>query len=102
MENVIDFTGDDASLFEQRRRVRRVRMILDLTSTLLSRDASLTHREACTLVECAERAIAELLPNFSSKFSSFVRPRLERIIQERWPAPFDDRPARRMSQELVN
>lgn len=73
------------TLFEQRRRLRRVRMIVDLTSTLISRDASITYKEARRLVDCAERAIVELLPNYKMNFDANVRPSFDRIIRERWP-----------------
>lgn len=100
MENLSAIAASDMSVFEQRRRVRRVRMILDLTSSLISSDQSISYREARSLVACAERAISELLPSFHNKFSSFVRPRLERMIQERWP--FADEPTVYRAQELVN
>lgn len=101
MEKTVSVPHEDESLFEQRRRVRRVRMILDLTSTLISRDASLTCREARCLIDCAERAVLELLPSFEEKFRTFVRPRLERIVNERWPVGVEGTGLRLVS-ELVN
>lgn len=60
-------------------------MIIDVTTALLDNDLSLSHREARTLVECAERAIGDLLPSWRDCFNSEVRPQLEGIIQRRWP-----------------
>lgn len=91
-------TNDETdSLFEARRRLRRVRMIVDLTSSLIANDSSISHREARSLVECAEKAIGELVPSYSRRFEAAVKPRLDSIIRQRWPLEeFSARP------ELVN
>ena len=68
-----------------RRRMRRVRMIVDVTTALLETDLSLSQREARTLVDCAERAISDLAPSWRSCFNNEVRPTLETIIRRRWP-----------------
>lgn len=73
------------SFFEQRRRVRRVRMIVELTSNLIQNDISLTHREARCLLQCARKAIVELIPAYNTKFDLLVAPRLNRVMRERWP-----------------
>lgn len=74
-------------------------MIVDLTTDLLRHDASLTPREARCLVECARKAIADLLPGYASQFDVMIRPRMERIIRARWA--FDERLASHQA-ELVN
>lgn len=89
------------SFFEERRRHRRVRMILDLTSNLIRHDASLTYREAICLVDCARKAITDLFPEFASRFEALVRPRLEVIIAERWPGEIVMTATPR-TRELVN
>lgn len=73
------------SAFEMRRRMRRVRMIIDITTALLESDRSLEQREACRLVDCAERAISDLVPSWRDCFNHEVRPQLEAIIRRRWP-----------------
>lgn len=86
MENRIVVEGaPQISSFEMRRRMRRVRMIVDVTTALLETDMSLSRREACSLVDCAERAISELVPSWRICFNNEVRPRLETIIHSRWP-----------------
>lgn len=65
--------------------MRRVRMIVDVTTALLDNDSSLSFREARSLVDCAERAIGELVPSWRDCFNSEVRPQLETIIRKRWP-----------------
>lgn len=73
------------TLFGERRKLRRVRMIVDLTSALISRDASISYREARCLIDCAEKAIFELLPNYQLNFERHIRPTFDRILRDRWP-----------------
>ena len=87
------------SFFEQRRRLRRVRMIVELTSNLIQNDVCLTHREARCLLQCARKAIAELIPAYNTKFDLLVAPRLNRVMRERWPIE-ESRTSRPL--ELVN
>ena len=74
-----------AALFE-RRRIRRIRMIVELTLNLISSDMTVSHREARSLVDCARKAILELVPSFEERYDRVVRPHFERVLQERWPA----------------
>ena len=60
-------------------------MIVELTSNLIQNDVSLTHREAHCLVQCARKAIAELIPAYHTKFDLLVAPRLNRVMRQRWP-----------------
>lgn len=88
------------SFFERRRRVRRVRMIVDVTATLIGRDDSMTYREASSLVLCARKAILELMPHYEDQFERVIRPRFEKLIQRRWPLEHSDR--RDVATEMVN
>jgi hypothetical protein len=77
-------TEPDSALFE-RRRVRRVRMIAELTLNLISSDRTASHREARCLVDCARKAIIELVPGFEGRYERIVRPYFDRVLQQRWP-----------------
>lgn len=77
-------TESDSALFE-RRRVRRVRMIAELTLNLISSDRTASHREARCLVDCARKAILELVPGFEGRYERIVRPYFDRVLQQRWP-----------------
>jgi len=72
--------------FDGRRRYRRARMIVDLTTHLIRHDDSLTHREARCLIECARKAMSSISPELCHDFNSRVAPSLEKIIVERWPS----------------
>jgi|GEM_PF-3075167 len=93
-------SGEDfLSIFEQRRRLRRAKVIVDLTSEMIRNEPSLTYREAVSLIDCARRAVGELSPAYGSRFANRVAPVLERVVRDRWPAeePFVNR-----AFELVN
>lgn len=73
------------SAYFDRRRVRRVRMIVELTLNLISSDRTVSHREARTLVDCARKAILDIFPGFESRYERVVQPHFDRILQQRWP-----------------
>ena len=73
------------SAFFERRRLRRVRMIVELTLNLISSDRTVSHREARCLVECARKAILDLFPGFEERYMQVVEPHFMRVLQQRWP-----------------
>jgi len=73
------------SAFFERRRLRRVRMIVELTLNLISSDRTVSHREARCLVECARKAILELFPGFEERYMRVVEPSFILVLQQRWP-----------------
>ena len=73
------------SAFFERRRLRRIRMIIELTHNLISSDRTVSHREARCLVNCARKAILDLYPGFDERYERVVRPHFDRVLHERWP-----------------
>jgi hypothetical protein len=73
------------STFIDRRRLRRVKMIAELTLNLISSDRTVAHREARCLVECARKAILDLFPGFEARYQRIVEPHFLRVLQQRWP-----------------
>ncbi len=69
---------------EEQRRIRRLRVLVDLTTSVLYQDASLTLEEARQLVEGTENAILKMFPDKQQTFDIVLRPRFERILLERW------------------
>jgi hypothetical protein len=78
-------TEEVRSAFFERRRIRRIRMIVELTLNLISSDRTSSHREARSLVECARKAILELYPGFENRYELIIQPHFERVLQQRWP-----------------
>jgi hypothetical protein len=73
------------SAFFERRRLRRIRMIVELTHNLISTDYTVSYREARCLVHCARKAILDLFPAFEEKYDRIVRPHFGRVLHARWP-----------------
>ena len=71
--------------FVERRRLRRIRMIVELTHNLISADMTVSCREARCLVQCARKAILDLHPHFEERFERVIRPHFERVLAQRWP-----------------
>jgi hypothetical protein len=81
----IDPSTEVRSAFYERRRLRRIRMIVELTLNLISTDVTVTHREACCLINCARKAILDLHPSFEMRYERIIAPHFESILAQRWP-----------------
>ena len=81
-----DCQAEPRSAFLERRRLRRIRMIVELTHNLISSDMTVSQREARCLVDCARKAIIELHPGFAERYERVVRPHFQRVLASRWPA----------------
>jgi len=81
----MESTRDAGSAYVERRKMRRIRMIVELTHNLISSDMTVSHREARCLVDCARKAILELDPDFTERYERIVRPHFERVLASRWP-----------------
>lgn len=73
------------SAFFERRRLRRIRMIVEMTHDMIAGDRTVSPREARCLVTCARKAILDLYPGFAERYDRVVRPHFERMLHERWP-----------------
>ena len=94
-----EFTSDSGSAFIERRKLRRIRMIVELTHNLISSDMTVSHREARCLVDCARKAIMELDHSFGDRYERIVQPHFDRVLQQRWP---DEELSFSDPRELVN
>jgi len=81
----IDSAVEVRSTFFERRKLRRIRMIVELTLNLIGTDVTVSHREARCLVRCARKAILDLHPGFAQRYERSIRPYFERMLAERWP-----------------
>jgi hypothetical protein len=75
---------DEAALAEERARYRKLQIMIAATAALLEQDRSLTLREGMALVSQARRAAELLFPGKGPTFDLIYRPRLLRIIEERF------------------
>ncbi len=74
-------------LREEEQRVRRLRLLVDVTAQVLAEDTNLTFCEALRLIDAARTASMRLFPDKEQTFDLVIRPRLERIVLERFRIP---------------
>jgi hypothetical protein len=68
----------------ERRQRRRVRLMVDLTAACLYQDRSLRPGDAMRMIHGLRRAVLVLFPDCGRTFDLVIRPRLARILAERW------------------
>lgn len=66
------------------RRIRRGRLLTDLTLALIQTQPGLTLDRAYLMVDGLRRRLARLFPGRESVFDLVIRPRLERAIRCRF------------------
>ncbi|MFI5143591.1 MAG: hypothetical protein ACHQHM_06155 [Thermoanaerobaculales bacterium] len=67
--------------------MRRLRLLVDVTAQVLAEDDKLTLCEALRLIEAARTASLRMFPDKGDTFELVIRPRLERIVLERFRIP---------------
>lgn len=72
-------------IIEERKKLRRLTFLVDLTTSILYQDPDLTLSQAIHLVQNTERVILRMFPDKQSTYDLILRPRFERILNERWP-----------------
>lgn len=74
----------DEEIAEERRRLRWVRFLADLTVNLLYQQPDLELAEAMRLVAGTRRAMLALFPGREETYDLLYRPRFDRVIAERF------------------
>jgi hypothetical protein len=69
---------------EEEKNIRRLRFLVDLTTSVLYQDETLTLEEARNVVRNTKRAILAMFPDKQQTFDIVLLPRFERILHERW------------------
>ena len=70
-------------LAEETRRLRRLRIAVDLTAAVIAQQPRLSVTEARQLIENARIVATRLFPGKGDTFDLIIRPRLARIAAER-------------------
>ena len=74
-------------LRDEAHRLRRLHLLVDVTAQMLAEDDLLTFCEGLRLIEAARTAALKLFPDKQETFDLIIRPRLERIVSERFQVP---------------
>jgi hypothetical protein len=71
-------------LQDERRRMRRLQIMVNMVMSVIGQDASLTVDEAAEMVADTRRAALAMFPGKELAFDLIYRPRLQRLMRERY------------------
>ncbi len=71
-------------LEEENKRIKIMRIVVDLNLQTIATDPDLTLEEALCQVEIVKKFVLNLFPEKESAFELILRPRFMRIIKERY------------------
>lgn len=72
---------------DEEKRLRRLRLVIDLSLAVLMQQTDLTLRDAFNVLENAKKAALALFPDKGEVFDLIYAPRLKRVIRERFVIP---------------
>jgi hypothetical protein len=69
---------------DERRRIRRLQLMMSMVMSVISQDPSLTVEEASELAAGAKRAALAMFPDKELAYDLLYKPRLQRLMKERF------------------
>ena len=69
---------------DERRKVRRLQIMMNMVISVISQDPEMTVEEAAELAANAKRAALAMFPDKELAYDLLYRPRLQRVIAERF------------------
>ena len=69
---------------EERRKLRRLQIMMNMVMSVISQDPELTVEEASELVANTKRAALAMFPDKEFAYDILYRPRLQRLMAERF------------------
>lgn len=70
---------------EERRKLRRLQIVVGMARSVLSQDPDLTPEKASELIANCKSAALAMFPGKELAFDLIYKPRLERVVKERFP-----------------
>jgi hypothetical protein len=74
----------EAEIEEENRKLRRLQIMMSMVISVISQDPNMTVEEASELVANSKRAALALFPDKELAYDIIYRPRLQRIMNERF------------------
>ena len=71
-------------LAEERRKIRRLQIVINMVMQVIAQDMSLTVDEASTMVADTRRLALGMFPDKELAFNLIYWPRLQRLMRERY------------------
>jgi hypothetical protein len=69
---------------EEARKIRRLQLMISMVMSVISQDPSLTIEEASELAAGAKKAALAMFPDKELAFDILYKPRLQRLMRERF------------------
>jgi len=69
---------------EERRKIRRLQLMMDMVMSVIGQDPNLTVDEAAEMVADSRRAALTMFPDKELAFNILYKPRLQRLMRERY------------------
>ena len=69
---------------DERRRLRRLQILISMVMSVIAQDPQMTVEEAAEMVANTRRAALALFPGKELAFDLIYKPRLERVMRERF------------------
>ena len=76
--------GESNERREESRRLRRLQVMMSMVMSVISQDPDLTLEEAAEMAANARRAALSLFPDKELAYDILYRPRLQRLMNERF------------------
>ncbi len=76
--------GDLSEQEQERRKLRRLQIMMNMVMSVISQDEGLTVEEAAELAANAKRAALALFPDKEFAYDILYKPRLQRLMAERF------------------
>lgn len=76
--------GELQELEEERRKLRRLQIMMSMVMSVISQDAGLSVEEASELAANAKRAALAMFPDKELAYDILYKPRLQRLLAERY------------------
>jgi hypothetical protein len=69
---------------EERRKIRRLQLMMDMVMSVIGQDPNLTVDEAAEMVADSRRAALAMFPDKELAYNILYKPRLQRLMRERY------------------
>jgi hypothetical protein len=76
--------GEREDPMEEARRLRRLQVMMSMVMSVISQDPDLTVEEAAEMAAGARRAALTMFPDKELAYDILYRPRLQRLMNERF------------------
>jgi hypothetical protein len=77
-------TGEQQELEEERRKLRRLQIMMNMVMSVIAQDEDLTVEEAAELAANTKRAALAMFPDKEFAYDILYKPRLQRLMAERF------------------